>query len=49
MAFGEGLRDALQSDPARLDRVSILKDSHDPMVTATRTVLSMMGFDAQKG
>ena len=49
MAFGGALRDAVQSDPARFDRVSILKDTHDPMVIATRRVLSAMGFDAQKG
>ena len=49
MAFGGALRDAVQSDPARFDRVSILKDTHDPMVIATRSVLSAMGFDAQKG
>ena len=49
MAFGQALRGAVQSDPARFDRVSILKDTHDPMVAATRTVLSAMGFDAQKG
>ena len=49
MAFGEALRDAVQNDPSRFDRVSILKDTHDPMVAATRTVLSTMGFDAQKG
>ncbi len=49
MAFGQALRGAVQSDPARFDRVSILKDTHDPMVAATRKVLSAMGFDAQKG
>ena len=40
MAFGSALRDALSADPDRFDRVSILKDTHDPMVAAARTVLT---------
>lgn len=39
MAFGQALRDAVQSDPERFDRVQILKDTHDPLVAATRRVL----------
>ena len=39
MAFGAALRDAVNSDPSRFDRVSILKDTHDPLVAATRSVL----------
>ncbi|MEP2781607.1 MAG: class II fructose-bisphosphate aldolase [Pseudoruegeria sp.] len=39
MAFGAALRDAVNSDPARFDRVSILKETHDPVVAATRQVL----------
>ncbi|MEL7259992.1 MAG: class II fructose-bisphosphate aldolase [Pseudomonadota bacterium] len=39
MAFGQALRDAVQSDPDRFDRVQILKDTHDPLVAATRRVL----------
>ncbi|MGI9366355.1 MAG: class II fructose-bisphosphate aldolase, partial [Rhizobiaceae bacterium] len=39
MAFGTALRDAVNSDPDRFDRVLILKDTHDPVVTATRRVL----------
>ncbi|MEL7127012.1 MAG: class II fructose-bisphosphate aldolase [Pseudomonadota bacterium] len=39
MAFGQVLRDAVQSDPERFDRVQILKDTHDPLVAATRRVL----------
>lgn len=39
MAFGAALRDAVNSDPARFDRVTILKDTHAPLVAATRTVL----------
>ena len=39
MAFGNALRDAVNSDPKRFDRVTILKDTHDPLVAATRQVL----------
>lgn len=40
MAFGAALREAVTSDPARFDRVQILKETHDPVVTATRRVLA---------
>ena len=46
MAFGQALRAAVDADPSRFDRVSILKDTHDPMVAATRTVLAAMGHRA---
>lgn len=39
MAFGAALREAVNSDPDRFDRVSILKETHDPVVTAARRVL----------
>ncbi len=39
MAFGTALRTAVNSDPDRFDRNTILKDTHDPLVAATRTVL----------
>ncbi|WP_415919136.1 class II fructose-bisphosphate aldolase [Tateyamaria sp. SN6-1] len=39
MAFGNALRAAVNSDPDRFDRVQIMKDTHDPLVAATRTVL----------
>ena len=48
MAFGQAMREAVNSDASRFDRVSILKDTHDPMVQAARTVLSAMGHE-QKG
>ncbi|WP_299614658.1 class II fructose-bisphosphate aldolase [uncultured Tateyamaria sp.] len=41
-AFGHALRNAVNSDPDRFDRVQILKDTHDPVVAATRTVLKTM-------
>ena len=39
MAFGQALREAVNSNPERFDRVAILKDTHDPMVAAARRVL----------
>jgi fructose-bisphosphate aldolase, class II len=38
-AFGQALRAAVNSDPDRFDRVQILKETHDPVVTAARAVL----------
>ncbi|MFP7674074.1 class II fructose-bisphosphate aldolase [Marivita sp. S0852] len=40
MAFGDALRNAVNADPARFDRVAILKDTHDPVVAAARRVLT---------
>ncbi len=40
MAFGSALRDAVNTDPDRFDRVQILKDTHQPLVAATRQVLT---------
>jgi fructose-bisphosphate aldolase class II len=42
MAFGAAMRAAVNSDPDRFDRVTILKDTHDPMVTAARRVLQAL-------
>jgi len=39
MAFGAALRSAVNADPDRFDRVQILKDTHEPLVAATRQVL----------
>lgn len=39
MAFGAALREAVNRDPERFDRVSILKETHDPVFQATRTVI----------
>lgn len=40
MAFGAALRQSVQADPDRFDRVQILKETHDPLVAATRQVLN---------
>ncbi len=39
MAFGTGLRAAVAADPDRFDRVTILKDTIEPVRAATRNVL----------
>jgi fructose-bisphosphate aldolase class II len=39
MAFGAALRAAVNSDPDRFDRNTILKDTHQPVVDATRQVI----------
>ena len=38
-SFGNALREAVNTDPERFDRVQILKDTHEPLVTKTRSVL----------
>jgi len=43
MAFGAALRDAVTRDPARFDRVQILKDTHDPVFEAARAVIRGLG------
>ncbi len=42
MAFGQALRDAVARDTARFDRVAILRETHDPVVAATRRVLAAL-------
>jgi len=39
MAFGQAMRQAVNVDPERFDRVTILKETHDPVVAAARQVL----------
>lgn len=39
MAFGNALREAVNRDPARFDRVQILQETQDPVMAATRRVL----------
>ncbi|AHD10503.1 class II fructose-bisphosphate aldolase [Phaeobacter gallaeciensis] len=47
MAFGAALRDAVNSDPDRFDRVSILSETHDPVVAAARSVLRAFKGETQ--
>ncbi len=37
--FGDALRQSVNKDPSRFDRVALLKDTHEPLVEATRAVL----------
>jgi fructose-bisphosphate aldolase class II len=38
-AFGNALRDAVNSDESRFDRIQIMKDTHQPLIDKTRDVL----------
>ena len=42
MAFGAALREAVLSDAARFDRVQILKETHNPMVSVTCRLLASL-------
>jgi fructose-bisphosphate aldolase class II len=42
MAFGAAMRDAVNADPDRFDRVTILKETHDPVMAAARGVLKAL-------
>ncbi|WP_170343195.1 class II fructose-bisphosphate aldolase [Ruegeria arenilitoris] len=48
MAFGAALREAVNRDPDRFDRVTILKETHDPVVAAARTVIRAFGAPPQR-
>ncbi len=48
MAFGAALRDAVNRDPNRFDRVTILKETHDPVEAAARTVIRAFGAPPQR-
>ena len=48
MAFGAALREAVGRDPDRFDRVSILKETHDPVMQAARIVIRALGAPARK-
>ena len=43
MAFGAALREAVNRDPDRFDRVTILKETHDPVMQAARQVIRAFG------
>ncbi|WP_170365674.1 class II fructose-bisphosphate aldolase [Ruegeria arenilitoris] len=48
MAFGAALRVAVNRDPDRFDRVTILKETHDPVMAAARTVIRAFGAPPQR-
>lgn len=43
MAFGAALRESVNLDPERFDRIAILKDTIEPLSKATRATLRSMG------
>lgn len=43
MAFGAALRDAVARDPARFDRIAILKEIEAPVMEAARAVIRNLG------
>lgn len=47
MAFGNAMREAVNRDPERFDRVTILKETHDPVEAAARTVIRAFGAPPQ--
>ncbi|WP_170559434.1 class II fructose-bisphosphate aldolase [Ruegeria atlantica] len=47
MAFGNALREAVNRDADRFDRVTILKETHDPVEAAARMVIRALGAPAQ--
>lgn len=48
MAFGSALRDAVNKDAERFDRVSILKETQDPVMQAAQTVIRAFGAPPQR-
>ena len=48
MAFGKALRIAVNQDPERFDRVSILKETENPVQLAAQQVISAFGAPAQR-
>ncbi len=48
IAFGAALRNAVNCDPERFDRVTILKDTHDPVMSAARQVIRAFGAPPQR-
>lgn len=47
MAFGQALREAVNRDLDRFDRVTILKETHDPVEAAARAVIRSFGAPPQ--
>ncbi|MEP3438943.1 MAG: class II fructose-bisphosphate aldolase [Hoeflea sp.] len=48
MAFGAALREAVNRDPECFDRVAILRQTHEPVMAAARTVIRAFGAPARK-
>lgn len=43
MAFGQALRETLAHDPARFDRIAILRDTEGPLTESARAILRNLG------
>ncbi|MEM9573780.1 MAG: class II fructose-bisphosphate aldolase [Pseudomonadota bacterium] len=43
MAFGDAMREAVNKDETRFDRVSILKETHEPVMEVARRVIRALG------
>lgn len=43
MVFGKALRESVNRDPTRFDRVELLEETHEPLLQATREVLRSVG------
>ena len=48
MAFGQALRLAVNADRHRFDRIALLRETHDPVVAATRRVLRALNAPPQR-
>jgi len=48
MVFGAALREAVNRDPERFDRVTILKETHDPVMEAARLAIRAFGASQKK-
>ena len=46
MAFGQALREAVDRDRSRFDRVEILRETHDPVMQAARRAIASMAHEA---
>ncbi|HLQ18808.1 MAG TPA: class II fructose-bisphosphate aldolase [Tabrizicola sp.] len=49
MAFGAALREAVNRDPDRFDRIAILRDTEEPLTRAAQTVLRGLGSSGRAG
>ncbi|MDP3193685.1 class II fructose-bisphosphate aldolase [Tabrizicola sp.] len=49
MAFGEALREAVERDPARFDRIAILRETEAPVTLACRAVIRGLGASGRVG
>jgi fructose-bisphosphate aldolase class II len=47
--FGQALRDAVNRDPARFDRLEILRETEGPMTEAARAVIRDLGAAGRGG